>query len=240
MREPLLEESLSPLTNLPDPVNSEPGNPLRVRRRQFLQTLGVAGIGLALVSKGVSLTSSNAGLWRDRVTGFVYTVCNDRQAEAINTKLFRATLEYAPPARTFHSYFSAPFIFVDTTIGAEQVLCGNGFQVTQFPLYDVQCPCGGGNDLNAYEIRRITNAKEMEYYKCVLAPTSTRRQLAYRDHANYLETIKHYPYNPNDFNVEYIREFEGKGQTYPGYYITHKTQKGPNDKPMGDVLLGTA
>lgn len=231
MRESLLDESLSPTTK-----RLEPGKTLQVERRQFLQTLGVVGVGLALWPGAASARAANAGVWRDRVTGFVYTVCNERRAQAINARLFRATLEYAPPPRTFHSYYAAPFIFVET-IDPEEVMCGNGFQVNQFPLYDVRCPCSGMNDLNSHEINRITNKKEMDYYKCVLAPTSRRRQPDVNDHANYREVIKSYPYDHRNFNLEYVRDFEGQDETHPGYYITHKTQKGANGKPLGDMLL---
>jgi hypothetical protein len=204
-----------------------------------LQTLGLVGVGLALSPKGLFAQPSDVGVWRDRVTGFVYTVCNDRRAQAINEQLFRARLEYAPSATDFHSYYSAPYVFVGTTIDPEEVICGNGFEVNRFPFYDVACPCRGVNDLNGHEIRRITNSKEMEYYGCVLAPSSRRMAVEARDHADYLRTISYYPYDPADFNVAYKRTFTGRGRSYIGYHVVHKTLKGPNDKPMGDVLLGT-
>lgn len=234
MREELLDVSLSPYS-----TKQKPGEFQNVNRRKFLQAMGVVGVGLALSPMGASAKAVNAGVWRDRVTGFVYTVCSERRAEAINSRLFSATLEYAPPPRSFHSFFGAPFVFVNTAIPPEEVICGNGFQVMQFPLYDVECPCGGLSDLNSHEIRRITNSKEMAYYKCVLAPVSQRRRPDAADHADYQQTLRYYPYSPNEVSLEYVRDFAGHGNQYPGYYVTHNTQKGPDGKPMGDILMGT-
>jgi hypothetical protein len=71
------------------------------------------------------------------------------------------------------------------------------------------------------------------------APSPDRGSV-YREHfhTRYSKTIERYPYEPNDFNVGYIRKFKEKGQTYPGYYISRKTQKGTTNKPMPDVLPG--
>jgi hypothetical protein len=237
MREPLLDESISRLTKLSE-TNQSP----LFGRRQFLQTVAVAGLGLALASEGVlampgstGAMADSPGLWRDCVTGFVYTVCDAPTAEAVNTRLLRTTLRYAPTPTGFHDYFSAPFVFEDQ-IEPESVICGNGFEVNQFPLYGMHPPCEPCQDLNSSEIKRITNAKERNFYRCVVSPVGERRNTY--DHASYLRTIASYPYNPNDFNVAYARTFTTKDALIPGFYITHKTQEGPNGKPLGDVLLG--
>lgn len=238
MREPLLGDELCPrgLPSLGTPPGSVEAS--KFKRRQFLQALGVVGVGLVLAPRIISAKTLNAGLWRDRVTGFVYTVCHERRAQVISARLISATLEYAPPARTFHTYFAAPFIFVDTRISNEEVLCGNGFEVNLFPLYDVQCPCGGGNDLNSPEIKRITNRKEIDYYRCVPAPAGPRRPLERSDHARYAQTMKLYPYNHSDFTPQYTRDFQAGDKSVPGFYVTHNNQVGPGGKPVGDMLLG--
>lgn len=242
MREPLLDDSLPPIIKPLEPSESRPFD-----RRRFLQALGVTGVGLAFLLKGTSATSAatagavapyaNAGAWRDCVTGFVEVVCDDdfSTARAINARLRAATLTYAPTPRDFHSYFSAPFVFRDA-VEQYTVVCRNGFEVRQFPLYGRQLPCENCQDLNASEIRRIINANERNYYGCVVSPVGQRKDRY--DHASYLRTIKNYPYDPNDFNVGYARDFRTVDKTVPGFYITHKTQKGPSGKPLGDILLG--
>lgn len=230
MRESLLDDALSPFIS---PLES--GKPPLVKRRQFLQTLGIAGIGLAFASRGASAMTASAGVWRDCVRDFVYAVCDEDRAQVIRARLLRATLQYAPTPRDFHSNFSSPFIFVEG-IDPESVICGNGFEVDQFPLYGSQVPCERCQDLNSSEIRRTTNQKERDFYGCVVSPVG-QRQNRY-DHARYLHTIEHYPYDPDDFNVGYARDFRAGKETVPGFYISHKTETGPNGKPLGDMLLG--
>lgn len=242
MREPLLDDRLSPIIKPLEPSELRPFD-----RRRFLQTLGAAGLGLAFVFKGVpavfaapggaSTIDANAGAWRDCVTGFVETVFDfDRsRAQEINARLTRATLVYAPKPTDFHSYFSAPFIF-QQVVEQHIVVCRNGFEVRWFPLYGRQLPCESCQDLNASEIRRITNQTEMGFYGCVVSPTGQRKDRY--DHASYLRTIAKYPYDPDDFNVGYARDFRTVDKTVPGFYISHKTRTGPSGKPLGDMLLG--
>ena len=237
MREALLNDSLPPLIRPLDPDGS-----WSLDRRRFLQVLGIAGVGLALLNQASATSAApamiatydNAGAWRDCVTGFVEVVCPDPYKRAINARLRAATLFYAPEPTDFHSYFSASFIFRES-IEQYTVVCSNGFEVDRFPLYGTR-PCESCQDLNASEIRRITNVNEMKYYDCVVSPVD-RRENRY-DHASYLRTIKGYPYNPNDFNVGYFRNFRTADKTVPGFYISHKTKTGPSGKPLGDILLG--
>src|SRR5438874_2102838 len=107
-------------------------------------------------------------MWIRLVTSL--TACRSAGEAAIET------LTNLSSARStdFHYYYAAPFIFLGATVSPEEVICGNGFEVNRFPFYDVRCPCGGISDLNAFEIRRISNGKEIEYYGCVLAPQSSR------------------------------------------------------------------
>ncbi|MDQ3802712.1 MAG: twin-arginine translocation signal domain-containing protein [Acidobacteriota bacterium] len=233
MREPLLEDSFSHPA-----YSSESEKAPQVERRQFLKTAGLAGVSLALAPRVALAQSSDMARWRDRVTGFVYTVCSDSRARAITSLLYSARIEWAPRTRDFHYYYAAPLIFVGTTISPEEVICGNGFEVNQFPFYDERCPCGSIADLNAFEIRRVTNASEINYYGCVLAPASRRLPLEYADHANYRRTAsKLYDMDPDQFKPEYKRVFRGKGRAVYGYQVAHKTQVGSNGKPLKDVLL---
>lgn len=234
MRKLLLDDSFSQAPCLDEPVK-----PPQLGRRRFLQVLGVAGVGLALSPQGVLAQDSEAARWRARVTDFVYTVCNNRRANAITRQLSNASLQYTPTTTVFHYYYAAPVIFVGTTISPEEVTCGNGFEVNRFPFYDVQCPCRGVNDLNAFEIRSITNATEVKEYGCVLAPASRRTPLEYRDHANYRLTTRNYDLEPDQFQPEYKRVFTGKGRAYYGYQIRHKTQVGSNGKPIRAILLSS-
>jgi hypothetical protein len=196
-------------------------------------------VALALSPKLV-FGQSEAMRWRDRVTGFVYTICdNEGRARRISGELYRATIYLAPRATDFHFYYAAPYIFVGAEISPEEVICGNGFEVNRFPYYDVQCPCRGINDLNAFEIRRISNGKEIEYYGCVLAPYGRRNPLQYADHADYRRTMRSYGLNPEEFTPEYKRVFTGKGRGYPGYQVAHRTETGSNGLPKRDVLLSS-
>jgi hypothetical protein len=239
MRETLLSDALSQPTYL-----SEAGSIQQIKRRQFLQTLGITSIGLAAValsSKDVfAQCPDEVGLWRDHVTGFIYSVCNDRRAQAISSQLSRASIYCAPSPTDFHSYYSAPLIFVGTTISPEEVICGNGFEVNRFPYYDVQCPCRGINDLNAFEIRSVTHKTEIDRFGCVLAPHSIRSRVEYYDHADYNRTASAYGVDTAKVNVEYKRVFTGKGKSRYGYHIADKTRVGSNGKPFRDVLLSSS
>lgn len=234
MRELLLDDSFSQPVDAP-----EPGKPVQLGRRLFMKTIGFVGVGLALSSKAVFAQNNEAGLWRDRVSGFVHTVCNSRRADSISAHIYRAGLQYTPPTNDFHYYYAAPFIFVGMTISPEEVICGNGFEVNRFPFYDERCPCGNITDLNAFEIRRVSNGKEMARYGCVLAPASNRTRLEYADHADYRRTASEYGLNPDLYKPEYKRVFAGRGRAYRGYQISDRTQVGLNNKPVRDVLLSS-
>jgi hypothetical protein len=247
MLEILLSDTLSHLTLAPEPEKTQP-----LKRRQFLKTVGGAGVilaGLTLLPKNVLAGSTTAepacqepleaGLWRDRVNGFIYDVCDNRRAREIGSLISRARVEYRPLTRNFHYYYSAPLIFVGTTISPEEVVCGNGFELNRYPFYDVQCPCGGINDLNAFEIRRVTNDKEIARFGCVLAPHTERSSITYNDHADYRQTASLYGLNPDQFDVPYKRVFKGRGRARYGYQISDKTHVGANNKPVLDVLLSS-
>jgi hypothetical protein len=216
-------------------------------RRRFLQTIGFAGIGLALSaeinlaasSKSVLEESAEASRWRERVTDFVHVICEEKRARALGSKLASAELVYAPRPTDFHSFFSSQLVFGSPTIDPEQVMCGNGFEVNRYPYYDVQCPCRVTNDLNSFEIRRVTNESEIKFYRCVLAPASRRMAMERRDLADYRRTASSYGLASDDFTVLYKRVFTGRGETYFGYHISHKTKKGSNGRPLADLLLST-
>jgi hypothetical protein len=239
MRESLFDESGG------EQIDSFEEKASLTSRRQFLKTIGIACVGLAVSSDHILAASSakpesEAMIWRDRVTGFVFTVCSDSRARVINSRLAQASIVQAPSSRGFHSLFSAPFIFVGVDIDPEKVTCGNGFEVRSFPYYDVECPCRSTNDLNAIEIRSISNAGEIERFGCVLAPASQRMPMEYQDHALYRRLVSEYNLNPDDFDVGYKRVFTGRGKAHLGYQITHKTKRGPTGKSLSDFLLANS
>lgn len=238
-REPLLDESFSPSAYPSEPAPAQPAEVTQVQRRQFLQTLGLAGVAITLSPKILVARDNMVARWRDRVTKFVYTICDDRRAQAITARLDRATIYSASHPNGFHYYWAAPLVFVGTTIDPEEVICGNGFEVNRLPFYDLRCPCGGITDLNAFEIRRVSNAREINDYGCVLAPVGSREGLQYADHADYRQTLSRYGYDPGQFTVDYKRVYKGKGRAYRGYQITHKTQVGENRQPLKDMLLSS-
>lgn len=234
MREPLLENSFSHPT-----YSSESEKSPQVKRRQFLQTAGLVGVGLALAPKVVLAQNSDFARWRDTVNGFVYAVCDDRRAEVITSQLSSIRLDWRSRNRNFHYYYSASLIFVGAT-SPEEVMCGNGFEVNQFPFYDAQCPCGSIADLNAFEIRRIINATEIKYYGCVLTPHGRRMPVEYADHANYRRVASSYDYNPDRYVPEAKRIFKGNGRAVYGFQIADKADLDAGvSKPKRDVLLSS-
>ncbi|MDQ3802714.1 MAG: twin-arginine translocation signal domain-containing protein [Acidobacteriota bacterium] len=234
MRDILLDDGPVATTHL-----NGRGHTSQISRRRFLQAVGLAGVAIALSPSDSSAQSSDMARWRDRVTGFVYTVCSDSRARAITSQLDRARVEWAPRTRDFHYYYAAPLIFIGTTIGPEEVICGNGFEVNQFPFYDVRCPCNGISDLNAFEIRRVTNASEIRYNGCVMAPISRRIPLENADHANYRRTASAYGLNPDEYTPEYKRVFRGRSRAVYGFQIAERVPAGPNGKTRKDMLLST-
>jgi hypothetical protein len=240
MKETFIWDDLSHSANWSEPEKTQP-----VRRRQFLQTMGLVGAGLALSPKdifaGVPVPDSKAGQWRDTVTNFVYAVVeSDRRARVISAKLSQATLYYAPEPSSFHSTFWAPYVF-RIRISYEVVVCSNGFEVDRFPFYATGCPCGSLTDLNAWEIRRIINAKEIEEYGCVVVPITTRTRLEDNDHADYRRTARRYGLNPSEYKPEYKRVFKSKtqGKSYNGYEIAYKPDGDASGKTLKDVLLSS-
>jgi hypothetical protein len=213
-------------------------------RRDFIKRIGIAGIVLAISSR-VSLLASvghefdELELWRHRVTGFVFTICETKNAKAIISNLERASISLAPASTNFHDSFSAPYVFGEPKINPEEVICGNGFEVNRYPFYDVKCPCRNVNDLNAFEIVRITDAAEIERYGCVLAPASARTAMGYSDYREFSVTAPEYELDATEFKVLYKRLFTGKGKSYMGFHIAHKTKVGRTGKPLKDLLLSS-
>jgi hypothetical protein len=233
MKDVLLTDALSPFEH------GLESNESAIPRRGFLQTMAVVGAGLALWPTNALAEPAEAGLWRDRVTGFVEQICEDdhQQAQSINYVIKTSTIDYAQPAKTFHDYYAAPLVFT-TRVLPQSVICHNGFQIFLFPYYDIQHPVRGVNDLNAYEIRRVTNQKERSRLNCIVAPTSARMSFERKaDHADYRRTAAAYGLNPDDFTPEYKRVFTGKGRSRYGYQVAQKAVVGSSGKPPRDVLL---
>jgi len=229
----LLSDALSPFENAIGSIARS------VPRRRFMQTAAVVAGGFALWPKNAVAEPAEAGQWRDSNTKFVTTICEDnyQQAESINRVIWSSPIDYAQPARTFHDYYAAPLIFTVRVV-PQSVICHNGYQVYWFPYYDIQHPVRGVNDLNAYEIRRVTNQKEMSRLGCVVAPTSSRMSFDGRsDHADYSSTARRYDLNPDQFTPEYKRVFTGRGRSRLGYQVKHKTAVGQSGKPLRDILL---
>ncbi|HEY9405717.1 MAG TPA: twin-arginine translocation signal domain-containing protein [Pyrinomonadaceae bacterium] len=237
MREPLLEESF-----YQPAYSSESEKSPQVKRRQFLQTVGLVGVGLALAPNIVLAQHSDFKRWRDRVNGFVYSVCEDEsRARTITSQLNSTGLQWRGETTDFHYYYAAPIIFAGGMILSERVICNNGFEVKRYPFYDHQYPCQHVTDLNAFEIRCVTNPVEIKEYGCVMAPHGRRRSLeGYADHANYRRVAKTYDIDPDQFEPEYKRVFKGNKRAVIGYQIAHKTAVGTNGKPEKGVILDSS
>lgn len=233
IRETLLDDSLSHPTH-----SSELETTPQVKRRQFLQVAGLVSVGIALSPRIVLAQSDEFVRWRDTVNNFVYSVCSDGRAQVITSQISRMRTGWREPTRDFHYYYSAPIIFLGM-IDPEEVVCGNGFQVNRYAFYDARCPCGVEADLNAWEMRRVSNANERKYYGCVLTPHG-RRQPAHADHADYRKTLNSYKLNPNQFVLEAKRVYRGNSREVYGYQVADKydVESGVS-KPKRDVLLSS-
>jgi hypothetical protein len=232
------------LSNIAAPVNEASGaeDKSGIKRRQFLQTIGVAGIALALSPENLFAQSAGeAKEWRDLVTNFIFTVADDGQARVITSQLNRASIYYqSRDGSPFHDFYSAPHIFVGSTIDSQRVICGNGFQVVQLPYYDVGHPCRSVNDLNASEIFRVIDPDEIKRFGCVLTPDGSRTPLDYNDHAKYLgKAASDYGMNINEWEVPYKRRLTGVGRAHTGYHFIHKTQRTVHGRPRTDFIVSS-
>jgi len=224
-------------------------------RRNFLKTLGVVGVSVALAPTGVIanpvknfLNPSPAAAWLAScdewlgcVKRFVLIVAADSPALArrIIARLEASEIEQAPRYRGFH-YRYAPIHAFSNKIDREEVICGNGFMVNLFPYYGVDCTCDSDLDMSAREMARVTNTKEMEYYDCVLAPAGIRTPPDRYDHSDYRTLLaKHYRnHDPEDFTLAYTRPMVSikTGKTHMAYGINY-TRDDSSNTSSGDVLI---
>lgn len=237
--------------------SSETEHSPQSNRRRFLKTLGVVGVGLAVAPtdliasplKSFLSPTPNAAAawlascedWRTCVQRFVSIVANGDTATAnwINRRLDDSEIKRAPYRMGFH-YRYAPIHAFETQIDREEVICGNGFMVNLFPFYGVDCTCESYKDLNTREMARLTNAREMAIYKCVLAPAGERERPDQSDHTNYQALLaRHYKnHNSDDFTLAYTRPVVNvkTGQPETAYGINY-TKYDPSNTSSGDVLI---
>jgi hypothetical protein len=258
MRLPTLINDRTYEPDLPETKTSS-----RPNRRNFLKTLGVAGVvgvGLSLAPKQLfadpakayfnPATNSPAAWlascddWRSCVQRFVRIIAaqDPDLAKWLIEQLEDSEVEAAPRYSGFH-YRYAPRHAFSTKIDRREVICGNGFMVNLFPYYGVDCTCPSLFDLNAPEMARLTNAMEMEYYHCVLAPAGPRVDTEdnQRDHTLYeeLRAASYKNHDPDDWSLRYKRRLVSvhTGKHYMGYGIEHKTETDNLGKSTGDVLI---
>lgn len=210
-------------------------------RRSFLTKAAAAGIGLIVLPQLVKAEAEDA--WKNTVTRFVETVCGNR-ASAISGLIGRSKLTQRSYTSDFHQSFSAPFIFESLTVSPYSTDYGNYFEVARFPLYDQQNPCRRIKDLNAWEIRRITNRREIERFECVLSPCNERQPLSAALEPDARNTIKSHGLDPRDYNVEYARPFRvrasGKQERSVTGYAIAAVKPNKDGKTERDLLLSTS
>jgi hypothetical protein len=212
-----------------------------VRRRHFLQTIGVASLALALSRKTLfAQAPSEAKEWRDLVNRFVYVIADPAQAQTMTAQLNRTPVYYqSRESAPLHTAYSSPHIFVGSTIDPRRVICENGFQVAQLPYYDKDCPCRGVNDINASEIYRVTDPDEMKRFGCVLVPDGPRTEINYSDHAKFGRAASEYSLNVNDWYVPYKRRMTGPRRAHTGYHFVHRTKRTVHGKPVTDFIVAS-
>jgi hypothetical protein len=213
-------------------ADGDAGNALQVKRRQFLQTIGIAGIALALFPKELfgQCTCAEVHLWRDTVNGLIYSVADGRQASAMVATLNNASIDWNNKNNpSFHDYYASPYLFRGAAIENESVVCGNGFQVNQLPRYDAYNPCRSNSDLNAPEIQTITDPAVIARVNCVLTPNDYRTQvnMSSSDHSTSYEraAIENGIVTSEWHPPVYRRRFRGNSKSYIGHLIYHKTEK---------------
>lgn len=234
MRVPLLDDSFS-LGYLSEQITSQ-----YVARRQFLKTAVIAGAVITLFPKTVFAEPSDADLWKNRITEFAYNVCDDHTAGRIESAISRARVAYAPTPANFHMAFAAPLVIVGTTVSPQNAGCTNCFELDSFPFYDINTPCLRIKDMNAFEMRRVTNNKEIDLFDCIVAPCNEREPVYQGDLAHFRETAEDYGFDPDSLRPDYKRPFNNhKGRTIRGYGVTTKRSAGWA-KPERDVLLSTS
>jgi hypothetical protein len=138
----------------------------------------------------------------------------------------------------FHWYYAAPLVFL-SAVDPQTVICSHGFEVRRYPLYSLTAQIQSFSDLNAYEIRRVTNEREIALLGCVVAPTGYRTPVdESRDHTDYQNTLRSYRLDPNQFRPLNKRVYTGtNNRSRYGYEVQHNTDVGRGGKPLRDVLL---
>jgi hypothetical protein len=239
MRTPTPSDDFSKAASLSDSLLSG-----RIERRDFIRNILVAGIGVASLASSTKLVSAqqfdDADAWRSQVQGFVNAVFDPRRARDINSQIQDISMGRAPVPSDIHSTYSAPWVFTGATIGTVRVICDNGFALDQFPLYDAQCPCRNGRDLNAAEIASITSPFETSRLGCVVTPNSARMPVEYNDHAEVSELIRSvYNRNPNNFRIHYKRHFTThRGRRHTAYYASDNARLTPQGQPEKTLFVG--
>lgn len=245
----------SPIANLFSENLSNNERLLHFSRRNFLQTLGVAGVASAAIAltpnRILARPALTASQWQKGCEDWVTCVMElvtaiydgKSQADTIN-KLLRQSKQYLNQeveSDDIHARFSARHIFA-VEIDYDEVICTNGFMVKRLPFYGLTCGCPKIKDLNAPEISRITSNAAISYFGCVLSPDDYRQDLSYSDHVNYRKTINRSKnHDPADWTPSYVRTFVKKktGEKYPAYGISHKTETDDFGDPNGDVIIGS-
>ena len=225
-------------------------------RRNFLKTLGIVGVGVALAPTGVLANpvksflnpSANAAWlascydWLSCVKSFVSVVSagNPALARQIIYLLENSEIEEAPRYSGFH-YRYAPRHAFTRKIDLQKVICDNGFMVDLFPYYGVDCTCESDYDLNAPEMNRVTAKSETDFYKCVVAPAGSRLETDFKDHAEYRELLAntYTKHKPEDWSLKYKRRMVSlsNGKHYRAFGIENTTQTDSFGKRVGDVLI---
>ena len=226
---------------------------LQFKRRDFLRTLGIAGVAGAAIALTPNIAPAKPILtasqwekscddWLECMTALVLAIYDgNSRGDRIIEKLSNSKLSANSglDSSNIHDRYSARHVF-RVEIDYDEVICTNGFMVKRFPFYGLTCGCPVEKDLNGPEISRITSPSAISKFNCVLAPNGYRQKLA--DHANYRANIRRSKnHDPSDWNPAYVREFVKKktGEKYPVYGLEHKTEADDFGDPNADVIIGS-
>lgn len=225
-------------------------------RRNFLRTLGVAGVATAAIALTPNRMFAKPALtasqwekgcedWVTCVTELVTAIYRGNSQSDTIIKALRQSKLYLNPdidSDNIHDRYSARHVFA-VEIDYDEVICTNGFMVKRLPFYGLTCGCPTIKDLNGPEISRITSSSAISYFGCVLSPDGYRRAFDENlDHANYQKVInKSTNHDPADWTPSYVRTFVKKktGEKFPAFGISNKTETDDFGDPNGDVIIGS-
>ncbi len=214
-------------------------------RRRFVTT-AVLAAGVAALSPSRALSRARLSpyyeseAWKETICSFSDRVCGPEDAASARRTVQACRVVTAPAASNFHEGFAAPVILVGGRFTPADAGCTQFFELDGRPFYDRSNPCERIKDLNAFEIRRLIYAAEVNTFGCVMNPCSVRRQPDAKVLAVFDRTARgRYNTDPRGLNVDYYRYFNNGRRPFYGFGVTSRNEYGGNGRAKSDLLLSS-